>query len=132
MIFVDTGAWFASVVPNDTDHHNAISWLATNSQPLITSDYVIDETLTLLKVRGESKRAINIGNAFFSNQLATVYYLTEEDIRLTWELFNQFSDKQWSFTDCSSKLLMQKLKILQAFSFDRHFRQFATVQVLPL
>jgi predicted nucleic acid-binding protein len=54
MIFVDTGAWFASVVPTDTDYHAAIAWLSTNSQPLITSDYVIDETLTLLRARGES------------------------------------------------------------------------------
>lgn len=128
---MDTGAWFANVVPTDTDYDIAISWLSTNSQPLITSDYVVDETLTLLRARGESKRAIMLGNAFFSGKLAAIYYLTEEDIHLTWKIFNQFFDKQWSFTDCSSNFLMQKLKITQAFAFDRHFRQFATVQVLP-
>jgi uncharacterized protein len=131
MIFVDTGAWFASVIPSDADYQNAISWLVTNSQTLITSDYIVDETLTLLRARGESRRAITLGNAFFSNKLSAIYYLTEGDIHLTWEIFKQFSDKQWSFTDCSSKLVMQKLKITQAFSFDRHFSQFATVLVLP-
>jgi len=39
MIFVDTGAWFASVVPSDRDHFTATHWLNQNTQLLITSDY---------------------------------------------------------------------------------------------
>jgi predicted nucleic acid-binding protein len=31
MIFVDTGAWFASIVPSDSDHQNAILWLTNVS-----------------------------------------------------------------------------------------------------
>ena len=53
MIFVDTSAWFASVVPSDTDHKTASTWVAQNTQPLLTTDYVVDETLTLLRSRGE-------------------------------------------------------------------------------
>lgn len=49
MIFVDTGAWFAAVVPSDPDHEAASQWLSQNSEPLLTTDYVIDETLTLYK-----------------------------------------------------------------------------------
>jgi len=91
MIFVDTGAWFASIVPSDSDHQNSIVWLTNNTQSLVTTDYVIDETLTLLRARGESKRAITLGEAFFSGKLATIYYLTEEDIRLTWQIFRDYS-----------------------------------------
>ena len=105
MIFVDTSAWFASIVPSDSDHQNSILWLTNNTQPLVTTDYVIDETLTLLRARGESKRAIILGEAFFSGKLATIYYLTEEDVRLTWQIFRDYSDKKWSFTDCSSKVI---------------------------
>ncbi len=50
-VFVDTGAWFAYFVRRDPDHSSAREWARTNRQPLITSDYVIDELLTLLKVR---------------------------------------------------------------------------------
>ncbi|UXE63081.1 MAG: PIN domain-containing protein [Woronichinia naegeliana WA131] len=131
MIFVDTGAWFASIVPSDSDHQNSIVWLTNNTQSLVTTDYVIDETLTLLRARGESKRAIILGEAFFSGKLATIYYLTEEDVRLTWQIFRDYSDKKWSFTDCSSKVIMEKLGIIQAFSFDYHFRQFGIFQVVP-
>jgi predicted nucleic acid-binding protein len=131
MIFVDTGAWFASVVPSDSDHQKAILWLTNNLESLLTTDYVIDETLTLLRARGENKRARILGEAFFSDKLATVYYLTEEDIRLSWQVFRDYSDKEWSFTDCSSKVVMEKLEIVTAFSFDYHFRQFGLVQVVP-
>jgi predicted nucleic acid-binding protein len=53
MIFVDTGAWYASLVPTDRDHATAVQWLVTNHSPLLTTDYIIDETLTLLRARGE-------------------------------------------------------------------------------
>lgn len=53
MIFVDTGAWFASLIPVDPDHAAASAWLAQNREALLTTDYVVDETLTLLRARSE-------------------------------------------------------------------------------
>ena len=76
--------------------------------------------MTLLRARGESKRAIILGEAFFSGKLATIYYLTEEDIRLTWQIFRDYSDKEWSFMDCSSKVIMEKLGIIGLFNFEVH------------
>jgi predicted nucleic acid-binding protein len=52
-IFVDTGAWFARFVVTDPDHAVASNWLSSNKEQLVTTDYVIDELLTLLKMRGE-------------------------------------------------------------------------------
>lgn len=94
MIFVDTGAWFASVIPSDRDHAAAAAWLKQNKQSLITTDYVVDETLTLLKARGQTSRAIVLGEQFFRGNLATIHYLTETDIRRAWQIFSQFSDKE--------------------------------------
>ena len=131
MIFVDTGAWFASVVPSDRDHTAASRWLSQNTQPLITTDYIVDETLTLLKARGQMARAIAMGEQFFRGTLATSYYLTEADILLSWQLFHQFSDKEWSFTDCTSKVLIDRLRLRQAFAFDCHFHQFGSLEVVP-
>ena len=58
MIFVDTGAWFAAFVPNDPDHAQASHWIRNNVEGLITTDYILDELLTLLRVRGEFERAL--------------------------------------------------------------------------
>lgn len=51
MIFVDSAAWFASVITADPDHAAATAWLAGNRDKLLTTDYVLDETLTLLRAR---------------------------------------------------------------------------------
>jgi uncharacterized protein len=131
MIFVDTGAWFASVVPSDSDYPLASAWLNQNTKPLITTDYVVDETLTLLRMRREKQRAILLGDAFFSGKLTRIHHVTVAEVQQTWQVFRQFSDKDWSFTDCTSKVVMEALQISQAFAFDHHFRQFGSVQVFP-
>ena len=131
MVFVDTSAWFAAVVPGDPNHSQAANWLATNSDVLITTDYIIDETLTLLRARGERQRAKLLGEKFFDGSIAEVYFLTEEEIRQAWAVFEEYDDKDWSFTDCSSRVVLDQMNIAQAFAFDRHFVQFGTVQVVP-
>jgi len=131
MIFVDTGGWFASIVPTDKNHDKARNWFLQNREPLITTNYVVDETLTLFKPRGEYARALQIGERFFNGSLSSVYDLNSEDIAETWEAFKGFSDKEWSFTDCSSKVVMEKLGIIRAFAFDIHFKQFGTIVVVP-
>ena len=131
MIFVDTGAWFTSVVPSDRDHAAATRGLSQNPQPPSTTDSIVDETLTLLKAHGQTLRAMVMGEQFFRGTLATVYYLTEADILLSWQSFRQFSDKEWSFTDCTSKALIDKPHMQQAFAFDHHFHQFGSVEVVP-
>jgi predicted nucleic acid-binding protein len=131
MIFVDTGAWFAATVPSDPNHTHASRWLAGNAEPLLTTNYIVDETLTLLRARGERTRALRLGEGFFNSRVAEVYTLDETDIALAWEVFRRFDDKDWSFTDCTSKAVIERLGIQQAFVFDNHFRQFGTVQVVP-
>ena len=46
-------------------------------------------------------------------------------------MMRQYQDKGWSFTDCVSRVIMQRLDIRTAFAFDDHFRQFGTVTVVP-
>jgi hypothetical protein len=40
-----------------------------------------------------------------------------------WRLFQQYDDKSFSFTDCTSFILMRRLKLRDAFTFDHHFAQ---------
>ena len=131
MIFTDTGGWFSLSVQTDPQHQAAVQWYKNNSQPLLTTDFVVDETLTLLKARGQNAKAVTLGGQFFDGSLATIYYLTEDDIRQSWQVFTRYADKEWSFTDCTSKVIMEKLGITEAFAFDQHFRQFGTVTVVP-
>ncbi len=40
-----------------------------------------------------------------------------------WELYQKRIDKEWSLTDCISFLVMQKLRLADALTGDRHFEQ---------
>lgn len=80
MIFVDTGALFAYVVPDDEHYREAQAWVRQNRVPLITTDYIVDETLTLLRARGQAARAESLGALLFGGKLASLYYLSQEDI----------------------------------------------------
>lgn len=131
MKFADTGGWFALFVAEDTHHAIATTWFAQQTQLLLTTNYVVDETLTLLRSRGQGTAALAAGQQFFDGSLATVYHLTEDDIRAAWQVFTRYADKEWSFTDCTSKVVMEKLGIAEAFAFDHHFRQFGTITLVP-
>jgi uncharacterized protein len=73
-VFVDTCAWFAAFVPTDRDHARADRWLRQNDRPLVTTDYVLDELLTLLLVRGERERALRVGAALLDGSLADLHW----------------------------------------------------------
>jgi predicted nucleic acid-binding protein len=130
MIFVDTGAWFARFVQDDPKHSVLIEWFEQNSEPLITTDYCIDETLTLLTVRNRPKTAIEAGDILFGESLAEICFLDRRQITRAWILFQQRISAGWSFTDCTSKIVIDDLKINQALAFDHHFQQFG-VTILP-
>lgn len=131
MIFVDSGAWFASIIASDPDHSAALQWLNQNREPLVTSDYVIDETLTLLRARGQKNKADAFAAAVEANQLGRLHFVTALEFAQALKVFMQFRDKAWSFTDCSSKVIMDNLNVSVAFAFDQHFHQFGSVQVVP-
>jgi hypothetical protein len=131
VIFVDTGAWFAAFVPTDPNHQLADAWMRKNSERLVTTDYVIDELITLLDRRGEQRRGHLARKVCFGDNCAHIEFVTRDDFLSAWDLHDGFTDKQWSFTDCTSKVIMERMGIRTALSFDVHFKQFGTIVVLP-
>jgi uncharacterized protein len=129
-VFVDTGAWFAASVPTDPDHVAASEFMRSNTQRLVTSDCIYDELLTLFRSRGKMDRAQDWVNQVRQRRCEIVR-LTRDDIRQATDLYFAFADKRWSFTDCTSRVVMERLGIRRAFAFDEHFHQFGTVSVVP-
>jgi predicted nucleic acid-binding protein len=52
-----------------------------------------------------------------------------EDAAFT--IFKRYTDKDFSFTDCTSFSIMKSLKLKSAFAFDKHFEQFEGISRLP-
>ncbi len=75
--------------------------------------------------------AIKAGEAIWQQQLASVVFLTPGDVREAWQIFRKYSDKGWSFTDCTSHAVMKRLRISHIFSFDKHFSQMRGISRVP-
>ena len=61
-----------------------------------------------------------------------MHSVSRPEVLAAWDVYRQFADKQWSFTDCVSKVLMARRGIQTAFAFDAHFRQFGSATAVPL
>jgi len=57
--------------------------------------------------------------------------ITPEIIEEAWRLFKAFADHDFSFTDCTSFALMERLHINNAFTFDAHFQEYGRFNVKP-
>jgi uncharacterized protein len=131
MSFVDTSAWFAAYVPSDP-MHQVIQSAMSSADRLVTSDYVLDETLTLLKARGHVDRAYRLGPRLLEGRATQLEYVVPADVQQAWVVFSTYRDKQWSFTDCTSFALMKRLGITAAIALDEHFEQMPGILRVPL
>ncbi|MDQ7858692.1 MAG: PIN domain-containing protein [Armatimonadota bacterium] len=134
MIFVDTAAFLA--VENRRDaHHNAALAFRTaaleQGQAFVTSDYVLDETYTLMRLRAGHAVAVQFGEDIRASRVLRVEYLTSDVIEVAWRIFRGFADKDFSFTDCTSFALMERLGLEAVFTFDDHFRQYGRFAIRP-
>ena len=130
-IFVDTGAWYSLFAQRDVNHHNAQEWLKHNRSLLLTTDYILDELLTLLMVRENTQLAIKAGKTIWTHPKLQIEHVTSADVEQAWQVFQKYQDKGWSFTDCTSNVIIDRLNITHAFAFDKHFEQFGLVVRVP-
>jgi predicted nucleic acid-binding protein len=125
MIFIDTGAFVARYVARDQHHRNAQSActkLSTRKWKCYTSNFVLDETFTLLARRSSYSFAADRARAIMTSNLLTILRPSHEDELKALAYFEKLADQRVSFTDCVSFVLMKAHRIERAFTFDRHFR----------
>lgn len=135
MIFVDTGAWFAVAVRDDADHDSAMQWLRVNRDPLVTTDYILAETVTLLRMRDKTIRghrlASRVATSLLRGEAALLEKVTEDDLERALAVFRTYRDHLFSFVDCTSFVVMERLRIQSAFAFDRHFMEYPEIMRVP-
>jgi len=120
-IFVDSGAWYAVADRKDPDHAGAVSFLKSNAFPLLTTNFIFDESVTLMRSRMGWEVASDFGRKIRTGTISRVAEVRNEDEERAWEIFLKFKDQDFSYTDCTSFAVMERLKIDIAFTFDGHF-----------
>jgi predicted nucleic acid-binding protein len=132
MIFVDTSGWYAAYAPTDPRHEEVKPLIDEARTRLITTDDVLSESLTLLRVHKEHQRGLLLGADLMAQASAELIHVTSEDVRRAWAVYSTYRDKDWSFVDCTSYVVMQRLRISEAISLDQHFHQMSGITVHPL
>ena len=126
--FVDTWAWL--VLANDRDPaFSAVSGLraeaAGRAGAWVTTDYVLDETLTRLFTGAPFAKARRFAEAIFQAAelgLVDIERVTAERFRGAWELRLRYRDKpRISFTDLTSFVVMKEMGITRVVTGDAHF-----------
>jgi predicted nucleic acid-binding protein len=125
-LFVDTAAWYALYDQRAEQHQAAtelFDGLAHRPVTFFVTDYVIDETLTLISSRLGHMRAVAYGDWVLRSPLVKDVRIDRGQWDQAWGMFQRYDDKDFSFTDCTSFVVMQQYKLMNAFTFDHHFKQ---------
>ena len=125
-VFVDTGYLFALEIASDQHHQAATQhWqgIVAALPRLVTTSYVFDEVVTFFNSRGQHTKALQVGNNLLQSPSVQFIHVDTALFYEGWAYFQRHQDKDYSLTDCISFLVMQKLGIRMAFTFDQHFVQ---------
>ncbi len=125
-IFIDTG-FFKALVDGEDDFNRQAKkiWqkLEEEKTDLVTSNYVIDETLTVIRIKCGLKKALKFRDLLAENsQILKIIRVTVADEAGAWQWFI----KNWrklSFTDCVSFAVMKRLGLRRVVAFDEHFQR---------
>lgn len=121
-MLVDTGAWYALTDVSDRHHKRASQFYADRAgqAAFVTTDLVVAETLNLLTTHLGRPAALQFWGSI---REARIPLLTLEptDLEAAWHIAQAFPDQPFSFVDCTSFALMERLGIHEAFAFDAHF-----------
>ena len=129
-VFVDTDVFYAAHDEASERHENAIDGLrrivAGEYGAVYTSDYVLDETVTLVRSRTDSVDAPRtvadrlLGRGEFPEALQLLI-VDRERVQRTLATVERYADHDLSFTDASTVALVEDERIDRVCSFDDDF-----------
>ena len=126
VVFIDSSFFKGLIDPKDDFFERAGRiWvnLRNGETEALTSNYILDETLTLLRAKCNLETVLRFRDWLNDNSsLLKISRVTVRDEAGAWKWFV----KDWnglSFTDCVSFAVMERLKIVRVASFDKHFQR---------
>jgi predicted nucleic acid-binding protein len=123
-VFADTSALYAFVDKNDSTHvdaREAVARLARAGRRIVATDYVITETVNLANARGGAIVAVRVLDLIEQSAGIRVEWIGVERFDKAKAFFRKYSDHRYSFTDCTSFIVMRELRLAEVLTTDRHF-----------
>jgi predicted nucleic acid-binding protein len=122
--FVDTAGWMTLADGADPNHARAArfrdEWLEGGGT-FVSTDFVMDETLTLLRLRLGLDAAERWWAQVEASSRIAWEWIDPERAEKARRWFFRWRDKAFSFTDCTSFVVMRERRIRTALTSDKHF-----------
>ena len=113
-MFIDSSAYIALYNRRDRNHGRAREFVGRVRErelgpvTFYTSDYVFDEVVTsIVALTGRKDLAVAAGEAILTSRITRLIKVDHDVFREAWALFKRHADKLWSFTDCTSFVMMR-------------------------
>ncbi len=123
-IFVNTTGWLALYNPNDANHQAARHlWEDWRGEPvrLVTTDYVLDQVYTALKMFGSLHTAQAFHQVITNSDVVRVFMTDSVIFDRAWKVFLDDEQPSWTFTDCINYSVIHYLGLTETFTFDPNF-----------
>lgn len=132
-LFLDTSAFIALRDESDARHAAARDFFTPDRlrelrMRLVTTNYVFAEVYSYFC--RDHAAAVAVGRAMRESKMLRLVHADPADEEAAWQLAQKYQDKDFSFVDCVSFVVMARLGCRKAFAFDAHFRQ-AGFETLP-
>ncbi|HEV7927516.1 MAG TPA: hypothetical protein VGR14_19350 [Verrucomicrobiae bacterium] len=124
-LFIDSGGFYSLMSAASAVHGDAVAIMEESQRerrPAVTTDYVLDETATLLRARGLTKQLKEFLRLTETSKALSIEWMTPGCFAAARGFMLKHLDQGFSFTDCVSFVVMKELRLRDALATDKHFR----------
>jgi len=130
-LLIDTSALVSARNADDKNHNKALDIMTKALKgefgKLYISDYIFDEAVTIAYIRTGNKNFANDIGRFARTKPIIFRFIEPIDFERSWEIYLQFQDKNFSFTDCTNIGLMERHGIDTLFTYDSEFNGIVSI-----
>lgn len=132
LVLADTSGLYALLNRRDPFHTMARRYYQSlpRHSEVIVIEYVLVETMTLLRARGFSPLAVQFRDALDKSVVFSLHHSTPELEIATYDVFRRYHDKEWSYVDCAILATSKAIDVSAVLSLDHHIDQMG-LQRLP-
>jgi len=134
-VFVDSSGLYALADHRDPARaatERCVAKLMKSGAGLVLTDYIVDEACTLAKARAGGHGALRLLEIVDRSEAFRLVRVDEERFDAAKTFFRKHADHGYSFTDCTSFVIMRELRITDALTTDRHFAEAGFKPLIPV
>ena len=128
--FADTYYFLALLNPTDPDFQRAVDLTPTSTDTMFTTEWVLMELADALCKARHRQAFSALYQSLLTRSQVRIVNADHELFEEAFDLYKNRPDKDWSLTDCTSFIVMQRAGITQALTADHHFEQAGFVALL--